>query len=153
MQNSASLMASQSYFVLSFRAARSPLNTFSGMLASVFFFFFLKRAPEWSWDLFRYARANSVFWSRALNIPLPHSFVYPQSQEDVGGTSHTIETNPVNSNGEKGKPLISLRFAEFYRKCHFFFLKNPSGLVTLTSWVWSFSDGKVFRRQSLARHL
>ncbi|CAA7026121.1 unnamed protein product [Microthlaspi erraticum] len=37
--------------------------------------------------------ANSVFWSRALNIPLPHSFVFPQSQEDVGGTSHTIETN------------------------------------------------------------
>ncbi|VVA89597.1 unnamed protein product [Arabis nemorensis] len=48
--------------------------------------------------------ANSVFWSRALNIPLPHSFVFPQIQEDVGGcpsTSHTPETNPVNSNGEK----------------------------------------------------
>lgn len=38
MQNSASLMASQSYFVFSFPAARSPLNTFSGMLAGVLFF-------------------------------------------------------------------------------------------------------------------
>ncbi|WZZ84209.1 hypothetical protein YC2023_104781 [Brassica napus] len=28
--------------------------------------------------------ANSVFWSRALNLPLPHSFVFPQNQEDVG---------------------------------------------------------------------
>ncbi|XP_024008227.1 ribosomal lysine N-methyltransferase set10 isoform X2 [Eutrema salsugineum] len=40
--------------------------------------------------------ANSVFWSRALNIPLPHSFVFPQNQEDVGGcpsTSHPTETN------------------------------------------------------------
>ncbi|KFK42558.1 hypothetical protein AALP_AA1G010900 [Arabis alpina] len=48
--------------------------------------------------------ANSVFWSRALNIPLPHSFVFPQSQEDVGGgpsTTHTPETNPDHSNGGK----------------------------------------------------
>ncbi|XP_010474823.1 PREDICTED: ribosomal lysine N-methyltransferase set10 isoform X1 [Camelina sativa] len=48
--------------------------------------------------------ANSVFWSRALNIPLPHSFVFPQSQEDVGeypSTSHTPETDPASSNGDK----------------------------------------------------
>ncbi|XP_023645366.1 ribosomal lysine N-methyltransferase set10 isoform X2 [Capsella rubella] len=45
--------------------------------------------------------ANSVFWSRALNIPLPHSFVFPQSQEDDPSTSHTPETDLVNSNGEK----------------------------------------------------
>ncbi|KAL1217123.1 Ribulose-1,5 bisphosphate carboxylase/oxygenase large subunit N-methyltransferase [Cardamine amara subsp. amara] len=48
--------------------------------------------------------ANSVFWSRALNIPFPHSFVFPQSQEDVeegSSTSHTPETVPVSSNEEK----------------------------------------------------
>lgn len=28
------------------------------------------------------ARANSVFWSRALTIPLPRSFVFPQNLED-----------------------------------------------------------------------
>ncbi|OMO78698.1 hypothetical protein CCACVL1_14200 [Corchorus capsularis] len=27
-------------------------------------------------------RANSVFWSRALNLPLPRSYVFPQFQED-----------------------------------------------------------------------
>ncbi|KAK2650443.1 hypothetical protein Ddye_017932 [Dipteronia dyeriana] len=26
--------------------------------------------------------ANSIFWTRALNIPLPHSYVFPQIQED-----------------------------------------------------------------------
>jgi hypothetical protein len=48
--------------------------------------------------------ANSVFWSRALNIPLPHSFVFPQSQDDTGectSTSESPETAPVNSNEEK----------------------------------------------------
>ncbi|EOA24743.1 hypothetical protein CARUB_v10018020mg [Capsella rubella] len=51
--------------------------------------------------------ANSVFWSRALNIPLPHSFVFPQSQEDDPSTSHTPETDPVNSNG--GKEIFRLK--------------------------------------------
>lgn len=37
--------------------------------------------------------ANSVFWSRALNLPLPHSFVFPQNQEDVGGCQSTPETD------------------------------------------------------------
>ncbi|KAK8501423.1 hypothetical protein V6N12_041755 [Hibiscus sabdariffa] len=27
--------------------------------------------------------ANSIFWSRALNLPLPHSYVFPQIQEDT----------------------------------------------------------------------
>lgn len=60
---------------------------------------------------FNYARANSVFWSRALNIPLPHSFVFPQSQDDTGectSTSESPETAPVNSNEEKGKSLTSV---------------------------------------------
>ncbi|KAK1297319.1 hypothetical protein QJS10_CPB15g00658 [Acorus calamus] len=29
--------------------------------------------------------ANSIFWTRALNIPFPHSYVFPQSQEGKGG--------------------------------------------------------------------
>ncbi|KAL0732240.1 hypothetical protein Bca4012_008449 [Brassica carinata] len=37
--------------------------------------------------------ANSVFWSRALNLPLPHSFVFPQNQEDVGGCLSTPATD------------------------------------------------------------
>ncbi|KAJ4895102.1 SET domain-containing protein [Raphanus sativus] len=37
--------------------------------------------------------ANSVFWSRALNLPLPHSFVFPQNQEDVGGCQSTPATD------------------------------------------------------------
>ncbi|XP_039066511.1 uncharacterized protein LOC120212173 [Hibiscus syriacus] len=27
--------------------------------------------------------ANSIFWSHALNLPLPHSYVFPQIQEDT----------------------------------------------------------------------
>ncbi|AAF76470.1 Contains similarity to a hypothetical protein gi/6983878 from Oryza Sativa BAC gb/AP001168 [Arabidopsis thaliana] len=44
--------------------------------------------------------ANSVFWSRALNIPLPHSFVFPQSQDDTGEcTSTKIQAQPAPSVG------------------------------------------------------
>ncbi|KAJ6872746.1 hypothetical protein NC651_031774 [Populus alba x Populus x berolinensis] len=32
-------------------------------------------------------RANSVFWTRALNIPLPRSYVFPQVQEDQDSQS------------------------------------------------------------------
>ncbi|MBA0674938.1 hypothetical protein Goari_016507, partial [Gossypium aridum] len=52
-------------------------------------------------------RANSIFWSRALNLPLPHSYVFPQIQEDVGttcpvdknsegSTSHSYSEEPIN---------------------------------------------------------
>lgn len=27
-------------------------------------------------------RANSVFWTRALNIPFPHSYVFPKEEDD-----------------------------------------------------------------------
>ncbi|KAJ0235630.1 Uncharacterized protein HA466_0264300 [Hirschfeldia incana] len=37
--------------------------------------------------------ANSVFWSRALNLPLPHSFVFPQNQEDVEGCPSKLATD------------------------------------------------------------
>ncbi|KAE8720546.1 SET domain-containing protein isoform 2 [Hibiscus syriacus] len=38
--------------------------------------------------------ANSIFWSRALNLPLPHSYVFPQIQED------TERTCPVERSSE-----------------------------------------------------
>ncbi|KAE8732321.1 SET domain-containing protein isoform 2 [Hibiscus syriacus] len=38
--------------------------------------------------------ANSIFWSRALNLPLPHSYVFPQIQED------TETTCPVERSSE-----------------------------------------------------
>ncbi|XP_012482850.2 protein-lysine N-methyltransferase EFM1 isoform X1 [Gossypium raimondii] len=51
--------------------------------------------------------ANSIFWSRALNLPLPHSYVFPQIQDDVGTTcpvdknsegftSHSYSEEPIN---------------------------------------------------------
>ncbi|PPS00660.1 hypothetical protein GOBAR_AA20000 [Gossypium barbadense] len=57
--------------------------------------------------------ANSIFWSRALNLPLPHSYVFPQIQEDVGttcpvdkisegSTSHSCSEEPINEiNGKR----------------------------------------------------
>lgn len=57
--------------------------------------------------------ANSIFWSRALNLPLPHSYVFPQIQDDVGttcpvdkisegSTSHSCSEEPINEiNGKR----------------------------------------------------
>ncbi|KAL7121228.1 hypothetical protein ACP275_02G170100 [Erythranthe tilingii] len=56
--------------------------------------------------------ANSIFWTRALNIPFPRSYVFPQIQLEkditisdapVGSTSHVSTENLVN--GESGKIL------------------------------------------------
>ncbi|KAB1214460.1 Ribulose-1,5 bisphosphate carboxylase/oxygenase large subunit N-methyltransferase, chloroplastic [Morella rubra] len=40
-------------------------------------------------------RANSVFWTRALNIPLPHSYVFPQTQ--VGDSNFSISKDSEHS--------------------------------------------------------
>ncbi|KAL9228956.1 hypothetical protein vseg_004480 [Gypsophila vaccaria] len=39
--------------------------------------------------------ANSVFWTRALNIPVPRSFVFPESEEETNGCS----LNPSQDSG------------------------------------------------------
>ncbi|KAH9788124.1 SET domain-containing protein [Citrus sinensis] len=48
--------------------------------------------------------ANSIFWTRALNIPLPHSYVFPQNQEDLNkydSINNSAElSNDHNSRGE-----------------------------------------------------
>lgn len=58
------------------------------------------------------ARANSVFWTRALNIPLPHSYVFPQTQEEDSNFATTKDselcTNYISSGeDEKGKVIFS----------------------------------------------
>ncbi|GAY42067.1 hypothetical protein CUMW_064060 [Citrus unshiu] len=49
-------------------------------------------------------RANSIFWTRALNTPLPHSYVFPQNQEDLNkydSINNSAElSNDHNSRGE-----------------------------------------------------
>nr|AKM76811.1 SET domain-containing protein [Hypseocharis bilobata] len=56
--------------------------------------------------------ANSIFWTRALNIPLPHSFVFPQMQEEqlsclsmdkssVASTDHSSSREMKNGKDEK----------------------------------------------------
>ncbi|KAK6162439.1 hypothetical protein DH2020_002280 [Rehmannia glutinosa] len=56
--------------------------------------------------------ANSVFWTRALNIPLPHSYVFPRVQPEQDSTASNIpcaSTNHVSTeelvNRENGKVL------------------------------------------------
>ncbi|GAY42068.1 hypothetical protein CUMW_064060 [Citrus unshiu] len=48
--------------------------------------------------------ANSIFWTRALNTPLPHSYVFPQNQEDLNkydSINNSAElSNDHNSRGE-----------------------------------------------------
>ncbi|ONI22831.1 hypothetical protein PRUPE_2G153600 [Prunus persica] len=57
--------------------------------------------------------ANSLFWTRALNIPLPHSYVFPQIQENKNdiasdgknsgvSTTHICMEELVNGMDEKG---------------------------------------------------
>uniref|UniRef100_A0A2N9JB94 Uncharacterized protein n=1 Tax=Fagus sylvatica TaxID=28930 RepID=A0A2N9JB94_FAGSY len=56
--------------------------------------------------------ANSVFWTRALNIPLPHSYVFPQTQEEDSDfaaskdselcTNHILSGELVSGKDEKG---------------------------------------------------
>ncbi|XP_038881850.1 protein-lysine N-methyltransferase EFM1 isoform X2 [Benincasa hispida] len=41
--------------------------------------------------------ANSIFWARALNIPMPHAYVFPKIQEEVGSDSLTEETTEVST--------------------------------------------------------
>ncbi|KAI3800493.1 hypothetical protein L1987_28584 [Smallanthus sonchifolius] len=45
--------------------------------------------------------ANSIFWTRALSIPLPRSFVFPQIQEE----DHNPASNPELADGDNGKKL------------------------------------------------
>ncbi|KAI3754622.1 hypothetical protein L1987_54409 [Smallanthus sonchifolius] len=42
---------------------------------------------------------NSIFWTRALSIPLPRSFVFPQIQEE----DHNPASNPELADGDNGK--------------------------------------------------
>ncbi|KAM7260984.1 hypothetical protein ACFE04_026459 [Oxalis oulophora] len=52
-------------------------------------------------------RANSVFWTRALNIPLPHSFVFPQNQDDqdVSEVALHSESNGITSSSGQGETI------------------------------------------------
>lgn len=62
-------------------------------------------------------RANSVFWSRALNIPLPHSYVFPQTQvedsnfsvgkDSENSTNHVSSGELISGRDEKGKGISS----------------------------------------------
>lgn len=51
-------------------------------------------------------RANSVFWTRALNIPLPHSYVFPQIQETEGCSSSIEKTSEVSICHDPGEELV-----------------------------------------------
>ncbi|KAG7034462.1 Ribulose-1,5 bisphosphate carboxylase/oxygenase large subunit N-methyltransferase, chloroplastic [Cucurbita argyrosperma subsp. argyrosperma] len=41
-------------------------------------------------------RANSIFWARALNIPMPHAYVFPKIEEEIGSVSLTEENTEVS---------------------------------------------------------
>ncbi|GLT62042.1 hypothetical protein SLA2020_347080 [Shorea laevis] len=60
--------------------------------------------------------ANSVFWARALNIPLPYSYVFPRTQEDQDisclaqktsevSTSHISGGESINGKNEEGSEV------------------------------------------------
>lgn len=41
-------------------------------------------------------RANSVFWTRALNIPFPHSYVFPKEEDDQDADHCQENTNSAS---------------------------------------------------------
>ncbi|XP_038708297.1 uncharacterized protein LOC120003395 isoform X3 [Tripterygium wilfordii] len=45
--------------------------------------------------------ANSVFWARALNIPFPHSYVFPKFQEDQDGCCSSLKNSAGVSDNHK----------------------------------------------------
>ncbi|KAL3814878.1 hypothetical protein ACJIZ3_016146 [Penstemon smallii] len=45
--------------------------------------------------------ANSIFWTRALNIPLPSSYMFPRAQEEQESRNYVSTENSANS--ENGK--------------------------------------------------
>lgn len=42
-------------------------------------------------------RANSIFWTRALNIPFPHSYVFPVPVKVLGNNS-SLNSSEVGTN-------------------------------------------------------
>lgn len=61
----------------------------------------------------RYDRANSIFWTRALSIPFPHSYVFPQVVGEQENLSLSRNGDPLDqvsgellSNGEDEKGEI-----------------------------------------------
>lgn len=48
-------------------------------------------------------RANSVFWARALNIPLPQSFVFPQIEGTEYGSSSIEKSTNLSTNNSLGE--------------------------------------------------
>lgn len=41
--------------------------------------------------------ANSVFWTRALNLPLPRAYIFPENQHDTGGCQDSGPAMSFNS--------------------------------------------------------
>lgn len=75
------------------------------------------RDKELMWHDLHLCRANSIFWTRALSIPLPHSFVFPQIQEAEESisssssglsTSHSSNPDLVNEDNGKGEVTFHL---------------------------------------------
>ncbi|XP_074273062.1 uncharacterized protein LOC141596719 [Silene latifolia] len=65
------------------------------------------RESEVSFEDFLWA--NSVFWTRALNIPLPRSFVFPGSEEETNLSKPSQDSGSENheANGIAGKVDIN----------------------------------------------
>ncbi|XP_031267753.1 uncharacterized protein LOC116126187 isoform X2 [Pistacia vera] len=51
--------------------------------------------------------ANSIFWSRALNIPFPHSYVFPPIQESRDNCSSVNESSEASTNHISSRELLN----------------------------------------------
>ncbi|KAJ0052241.1 hypothetical protein Pint_00300 [Pistacia integerrima] len=51
--------------------------------------------------------ANSIFWSRALNIPFPHSYVFPPIQESRDNCSSVNESSEASTNHISSGELLN----------------------------------------------
>lgn len=83
---------------------------------------------DWTW-LFC-LRANSIFWARALNIPMPHAYVFPKIQEELESVSLMKETIEVSTSTVSEEQLACNK-NEDGAHSHTCYLKFVNGMGSL----------------------
>ncbi|KAF3442245.1 hypothetical protein FNV43_RR16161 [Rhamnella rubrinervis] len=96
--------------------------------------------------------ANSVFWTRALNIPLPHSYVFPQIQVTEGCSSSIENTSEVSICHDPGEELVD---GGDEKSCHVHGVDSlvnevaPTSIQKETVWVEGLVPGIDFCNHDL----
>lgn len=112
-------------------------------------------------------RANSIFWTRALNIPFPHSYVFPGSIEeqdkessflggDYGASVTQVPGETSNWKQSRNSEVVIARALSSFFLCFFFFWEiilhhsyfginiNCDAVGTSWTWLWHIWDPSLY---------